>query len=54
MTRRKPKVHPQVKAWREWLDSQQGRACMQDAAAGQYLENRLWHAFFAGWKRGKP
>ena len=40
----------QSKAWREWLSSPQGKSCTEGHPVGSYLENRLWHAFFAGIK----
>jgi hypothetical protein len=40
----------QAKAWRDWLDSDEGNACRHLHAEGHYLENRLWYAFNAGFK----
>jgi hypothetical protein len=50
--RPKVRVHPQVKAWRKWVDSEEGISCMAEGARGQYLENRLLRAFQAGWNQG--
>jgi hypothetical protein len=47
----KAKVHPDVIAWRKWLESEEGRSCCADSASGTYLENRLWRAFMAGERR---
>lgn len=41
---------PEVKAWARWLFSDEGKNCMAGSASGQYLENRLHRAFFAGIK----
>lgn len=40
--------HPDVIAWEKWKESLEGKACLVGVATGQYLENRLWHAFMAG------
>lgn len=47
------KVHPDVLAWRKWLASKEGKKCTAGSASGEYLENRLWFAFFAGRKSRK-
>jgi hypothetical protein len=40
--------HPDVIAWEEWLNSEEGKRCSAGSADGQYLHNRLWFAFMAG------
>jgi hypothetical protein len=44
--------HPSVTEWDKWRSSQEGAECATPAASlqRQYLENRLWLAFMAGWK----
>ena len=42
--------HPQAVAIDEWLESDEGRLALGPGAHGQYLRNRLIHAFQAGWK----
>lgn len=39
-----------VKAWNDWANSPEGKACLQGRTEGQYLENRLRRAFMAGAK----
>lgn len=38
-----------AKAWKAWLKSEDGKGCSDGVTTGQYLENRLWRAFTAGW-----
>lgn len=49
----KPLVHPIAEAWGEWLETPTGQTCadaetLRIPHAGEYLKNRLWHAFMAG------
>ena len=38
-----------AKARDAWLDTDVGSACVDGAASGQYLRNRIERAFIAGW-----
>lgn len=40
----------QAKLWKEWLSSPSGKKCAAGTTDGKYLENRLWHAFTAGYE----
>lgn len=42
--------HPAAIAWNKWLESEEGFKCQEGNANGQYLQNRLWHAFMAGYE----
>lgn len=42
--------HPDVIAWEEWENSEEGKRCLDGKAEGQYLRNRLIRAFYAGRK----
>jgi hypothetical protein len=44
------KRHPSVLGWHAWLTSDDGKKCMNGTAAGEFLENRLWWAYTAGWE----
>jgi hypothetical protein len=46
--KREVKLHPDVIAWRAWLNSEDGKNCRAGVAHGEYLKNRLWFAFMAG------
>jgi hypothetical protein len=37
-------------SWEAWLLTEEAKKCMEGSAAGQYLKNRLWWAYMAGWK----
>jgi hypothetical protein len=41
-----------TQTWRAWINSQEGRKNKIGSAEGQYLENRLWWAFMAGYDCG--
>ena len=46
-------------AWPDWIESAEGKRCADpktldlDYRQGEFLENRLWHAFAAGLKAGR-
>jgi hypothetical protein len=40
-------------AWKEWLNSEHGQSCQSGTATGEYLRNRLWWAFCAGFVIGR-
>lgn len=44
----KTEKHPDVIAWEEWRNSEEGYRCIDTPCGGIYLENRLWRAFMAG------
>ena len=37
-------------AWQAWMKSKGAQVCLEGSASGEYLKNRLWHAFAAGWE----
>lgn len=38
-----------AQAWDAWITSEQGEKCLDEKGCfGEYLRNRLWHAFMAG------
>lgn len=39
-----------AEAWLKWIDSAEGVACSSGSSSGEFLKNRLWHAFMAGCK----
>lgn len=39
-----------AEAWNAWLKSDMGQKCATPPADGEYLKNRLWWAFMAGYK----
>lgn len=43
----------QAQAWKEWLESEKGRLMTAGHAGGNFLTNRLWWAFMAGYEAGK-
>lgn len=43
------KRHPANEALDEWLRTSQGQSCAAGKAEGQYMQNRLYWAFMAGW-----
>lgn len=51
-----PKSEPSHGPWPDWIASEEGKKCADpytlDLAyrMGEFLENRLWHAFMAGMK----
>jgi hypothetical protein len=48
--KRAKRTEPDFKIeWLKWLDSTDGKSSTFGSAEGDYLENRLWHAFTAGW-----
>lgn len=49
-----PRKHPSIVAWEAWKKSNEGLSCAIGIATGQYLENRLWLAFLAGWNARDP
>lgn len=36
----------------EWLASEEGQKCADGTVSGQYLRNRLWSAYWAGYTAG--
>ncbi len=48
--------HPDTVAWEKWVKTTQGHKCLAGTTSfdeileisGEYLYNRLWHAFMAG------
>jgi hypothetical protein len=50
MAKDNPKRHPEAHAWQSWRDGDEGQGSLAGSAAGEYLENRLWAAYIAGWK----
>lgn len=45
-------VTPFSEAWDAYRASERGAKALEGSATGEYLENRLWHAFAAGWDAG--
>jgi hypothetical protein len=43
----------EAKAARTWLDSDEGQRCTHGMPRGEYLRNRLWRAFNAGFDAGR-
>lgn len=41
--------HPAARARDAWMQSIEGRRCVEGHATGQYLRNRIELAFLAGW-----
>jgi hypothetical protein len=41
------------KVYKEWSESVRGKKCREGKTEGQYLTNRLFIAFSAGWIAGK-
>lgn len=37
----------------EWLATEEGKNCAKGKTEGEYLRNRLWWAFMAGWNAAK-
>jgi hypothetical protein len=49
----KIKKHPDSVAWDKWIDSDEGKSCLDESillggSHLKYLKNRLWKAFMAG------
>lgn len=47
-------LHPAAKAFNEWLNNEEGKACTEGVQIGNelhghYMENRCHRAFNAGW-----
>lgn len=38
-----------AKARDEWLESDEGKKCLEGTTYGDYLRNRIYTAFIAGW-----
>lgn len=43
------KRHPKAIAFDEWLRTPEGITCTCGRTDGEYLQNRLWYAFMAGY-----
>ncbi len=56
----KPQKHHSVIAWEEFINSDKGKGCLESFQGKippdqiQYLENRLWWAFRAGYNKENP
>ena len=44
-----PERAPEAIAFDEWLRTPEGYSCADGRAGGEYLQNRLWFAFMAGY-----
>lgn len=42
-----------AKSWAEWLKTDMAQKCLDGAASGEFLKNRLWYAFSAGYDARK-
>ena len=49
MAKKKFKKHPSAIALDEWIESEEGQTCSEGTTYGDYLRNRLYRAFMAGW-----
>jgi len=49
MAKKKFKKHPSAIALDEWNESEEGQGCREGTTYGDYLRNRLYRAFMAGW-----
>lgn len=38
---------------KRWQESEEGQRCAAGQASGEYLQNRLYYAYFAGWSDAK-
>ncbi len=38
-------------AWKDYIQSEEGKRLSSGEAAGQYLKNRLCRSFMAGWEK---
>lgn len=37
-------------SWDAWLLTDEAKKCLDGTARGQFLQNRLWWAYMAGWE----
>lgn len=42
--------HPAAIALEKWFESDEGKKCCEGTTVGEFLRNRLYRAFMAGWQ----